>query len=124
MLSRMKLHSAENVAGIVKRKDSFTTAKITAAVKNSKPHNEAIVATNEGLMVFNTVLIVWLVYRVVTIHRMVEHIGNVFFSEELTDELCPPEEEGRFMLVEPGDTGAIEGTTGPYLAWDNGDSGE
>jgi len=35
MLSRMKLHRAVNVAGIVKRKDSFMTAKITAAVKNS-----------------------------------------------------------------------------------------
>lgn len=41
MLSRMKLHRAVNVAGIVKRKDSFTTVKITAAVKNSTPHNEA-----------------------------------------------------------------------------------
>ena len=68
------------------------------------PLNEAIVATNEALMVFNTVLIVCsLSSRDHPLNG--EHIGK---PEELTDELCPPEEEGRFMLVEPGDTGATK----------------
>ena len=44
MLSRMKLHRAVNVAGIVKRKDSFTTVRTIADVKTSTPPSEAIVS--------------------------------------------------------------------------------
>ena len=90
-----------------------------------------IVATTEALTVFNTVLMIWLVYRVVTIHRMVDIIGeqqhmHMYHAEMLLDDRCDglDDEDATWVYVEPGTPEAIEGTTAPYIMWDEGGSDE
>lgn len=65
-----------------------------------------------------------------SLHRKANTIGEVqhmqvFHPEHLLDDRCDGlEEEGAWVLVEPGDPGAIEGTTAPYIMWDEGGSDE
>lgn len=81
-----------------------------------------------GILVALNIVELMLLYAV---HRMANVIGqtqhmHIFHPEHLLDDRCDglEDEDETWVYVEPGTPGTIEGTTAPYIMWDEGGSDE